>query len=142
MAAAQQQQAAAAAGAAAESAAVRNSAAGLAGELSQRQSALLKDMAALAVEIENYRLVMCSTCRYEPCIKCLLALCSTVQYYTALTLVCASCDVIQDVWTPQLLAHGVNHMMLKVHFTVVIAGRKHLQLVPTCTQMLSASMLV
>lgn len=51
----QQQQATAAAGAAAESAATRSSAVGLAGELSNRQSSLLRDMAALAVEIEGYR---------------------------------------------------------------------------------------
>eukprot|EP00879_Flechtneria_rotunda_P012809 GHRR01013375.1.p1 GENE.GHRR01013375.1~~GHRR01013375.1.p1 ORF type:complete len:459 (+),score=289.76 GHRR01013375.1:702-2078(+) len=52
LAAAQQQQAVAAA---AESAAVRQGAAGLAGELGSRQAALLRDMAALAVEIEGYR---------------------------------------------------------------------------------------
>jgi hypothetical protein len=44
-----------AAAGAAESAAVRSSAAGLAGELGNRQANLLKDLASLAVEIEGYR---------------------------------------------------------------------------------------
>jgi hypothetical protein len=51
----QQQAAVAAAAGVAESAAVRSGAAGLAGELGNRQANLLKDMAALAVEIEGYR---------------------------------------------------------------------------------------
>ena len=55
MAAVQQQAAAAAASSSAESAAVVSGAVGLAGELGDRQAAVLKDLAGLAVEVSKYR---------------------------------------------------------------------------------------
>jgi len=55
MATLQQQAAAAAASSSAESAAVVSGAVGLAGELGDRQAAVLKDLAGLAVEVSKYR---------------------------------------------------------------------------------------
>lgn len=55
LAAMQQQAALVAASSTAETSVVRSAAAGLAGELSKRQSALLKDLSALSVEVAGYR---------------------------------------------------------------------------------------
>jgi hypothetical protein len=51
----QQQAAAAAAGSSAESAAVVSGVVGLGGELGERQAAVLKDLAGLAVEVSKYK---------------------------------------------------------------------------------------
>lgn len=61
MATLQQQAAAAAASSSAESAAVVSGAVGLAGELGDRQAAVLKDLAGLAVEVSKYRYVGCGS---------------------------------------------------------------------------------
>jgi hypothetical protein len=63
MAAVQQHAAAAAASSSAESAAVVSGAVGLAGEIGDRQAAVLKDLAGLAVEASRYRCVPIFRCR-------------------------------------------------------------------------------